>query len=420
MTRFLLLLLVGSVANASDNQAMVDSYEMVWSTLRDHYWDPNMAGLNWQQLHDQYLPQVKAARSVDEARMPIDQLIRNLPSSHLTLLPGEMYGDGAVSHARTAHLKKAHGGPGMLGISVAFIEGKAVVEFVDVASPAEEAGVQPGWIIDAVDGDSVQKPLQIFGDLPPSMIPRVIESFLSGPVGSKAEINFSKGDGSRKTLAIQRSTPSGKLVQFSNFPPLRVIAEHRPLANGCGYIRLNIFLDPVSVMPEFERSISEFRNANGIILDLRGNPGGLASMGAGIAGWFVAEDGASLGTMIKRNARIPLLINPRLEPYLGKLAILVNGSSASTSEFLAQGLKDMGRARIFGTRTAGEALPSNIIELPDGDRFEYPEASYTSNKGLVLEKAGVEPDQVVAPTIEALLAGHDLALEAAMAWSVAK
>jgi carboxyl-terminal processing protease len=106
-----------------------------------------------------------------------------------------------------------------------------------------------------------------------------------------------------------------------------------------------------------------------------------------------------------------------LHPYTGRLAILVNGGAASTSEMLAQGLRDLGRARIFGTRSAGAALPSNIIELPNGDRFQYPLASYVSMKGKVLEGNGVEPDVKVAATIPALLEGRDLPLEAARAWS---
>ena len=65
-------------------------------------------------------------------------------------------------------------------------------------------------------------------------------------------------------------------------------------------------------------------------------------------------------------------------------------------------------------------MPSEIIELPDGDRFQYPEANYTSVKGRMLEGNGVRPDVVVRPTVAALLAGRDLVLEAASAWSVSK
>jgi carboxyl-terminal processing protease len=94
----------------------------------------------------------------------------------------------------------------------------------------------------------------------------------------------------------------------------------------------------------------------------------------------------------------------------------VDGLSASTSEIFAGGLQDLGRARVFGTPTAGAALPSVIEKLPNGDGFQYAIANYTSEGGKVLEGRGVIPDVVVAPTREALLAGHDPVLEAALSW----
>jgi carboxyl-terminal processing protease len=210
---------------------------------------------------------------------------------------------------------------------------------------------------------------------------------------------------------LPRREEPGKLVTYGNLPPMRVVAEHRLLAGGAGYIRLNLFLDPVSVMPEFERAIHDFRSAPGIVLDLRGNPGGMEVMAMGIAGWFVGDEGKILGTMTGRESKTEFEINPRPEPYTGKLAILIDGGSGSTSEILAQGLKDLGRARLFGERTMGEALPSQVIQLPDGDRFQYPEANYTSFKGRVLEGNGVEPD---------VTAAGKASLEAAVNWIAGK
>jgi carboxyl-terminal processing protease len=394
MTALLALWLMASPA--------VDSFEVVWSTLRDHYWDASMAGLDWQKMHDQYLAKVKAARDLDEARKAMSEMIHKLPSSHLALIPTEAYTPEEATGG------KAFGGPGSTGITVTPIDHKIVVE------SSENSSVHPGWIVESIDGTSVKRLMALAGD------PEIIGAWLSGPVGSVAHIEFTKGDGTKTTLDIPRRTPSGKLVKFGNLPTERVIAEHKKLPDGAGYIRLNIFLDPVSVMPEFERAISDLRDTPGIVLDLRGNPGGLGIMAMGLAGWFVSDEGQVLGTMLGRDSKTQFEINPRLEPYTGKLAILVNGSSASTSEILAQGLKDLGRARIFGTRTMGAALPSEVIQLPDGDRFQYPEANYTSFKGRVLEGNGVEPDVVAAPTIAALLAGRDVALESALSWITGK
>jgi carboxyl-terminal processing protease len=83
----------------------------------------------------------------------------------------------------------------------------------------------------------------------------------------------------------------------------------------------------------------------------------------------VQQQGKRLGTMIGRDETMHFVINPRLTAYQGRLAILVNSASASTSEILAQGLQDLGRARIFGIQTAGAALPSNIIRFPTATVF---------------------------------------------------
>jgi carboxyl-terminal processing protease len=120
--------------------------------------------------------------------------------------------------------------------------------------------------------------------------------------------------------------------------------------------------------------------------------------------------------MFMRSVTLHFAVNPRLDVYTGPLAVLVDGSSASTSEILAAGLKDLGRARIFGERTAAAALPSLIEKLPNGDGFQYAIANYISEGGKPLEGIGVTPDVEVAPTRQALLAGHDPALDAALEW----
>jgi hypothetical protein len=117
-----------------------------------------------------------------------------------------------------------------------------------------------------------------------------------------------------------------------------------------------------------------------------------------------------------RETELKLIINPRAKTYKGPVAILVDGLSASTSEFLAGGLQDIGRVRIFGTRTVGAALPSMIEKLPNGDGFQYVFGHYVSASGKALEANGVTPDQEVTHTREALLAGRDLMLEAAIDW----
>jgi carboxyl-terminal processing protease len=239
---------------------------------------------------------------------------------------------------------------------------------------------------------------------------------LNGPASEALNLDVLDENGEKKHLELERTQPNGKLVSFGNMPAQRVFFESRALPSGTGYIHFNEFLDPVSIMPAFEAAVKRFGRAPGIILDLRGNPGGIGIMAMGIAGFFIDQEGEKLGEMKLRESTLKFVIFPRPETYAGKLALLVDAGSASTTEILAQGLQDLRRARIFGSRTAGAALPSDIVRLPDGDGFQYAQASYTSEKGRVLEGNGVTPDVEVRQTQEALLSGHDLALEAAEAW----
>ena len=97
------------------------------------------------------------------------------------------------------------------------------------------------------------------------------------------------------------------------------------------------------------------------------------------------------------------------------VVVLVDGLTGSTAEIFSDGLKDLGRATIVGTRTGGAALPAVMKELPNGDGFLYAVANYVSSGGEELEGKGVIPHIEAPLTRKALLAGRDPALEEAIA-----
>ena len=183
-----------------------------------------------------------------------------------------------------------------------------------------------------------------------------------------------------------------------------------------GYVKFNIFLDPARVMNLFGEAVQSCKTCQGFIVDLRGNPGGIGAMATGMAGWFIDKPDQLLGTLFMRETKLKFVVNPRVYTFPGPLAILVDGASASTSEILAGGLKDLGRARIFGTRTAAAALPSVFEMLPNGDGFQYAIANYISEGGKPLEGLGVTPDVEAPLSRQALLAGQDPALDGAITW----
>jgi carboxyl-terminal processing protease len=244
---------------------------------------------------------------------------------------------------------------------------------------------------------------------------RAIAARLSGPIAAVRPMTFADAANARVTRDVKLIPPRGTFAGFGNLPAQPVFFESKMLGNT-GYIRFNMFLDLVRVMTEFGDAVQKCAHCDGIVIDLRGNPGGIGGMAMGMAGWLVSQPGLRLGTMYMRGATLNFAINPRTEAYGGPVAVLVDGSSASTSEIFAGGLKDLGRARIFGTRTAAAALPSVITRLPNGDGFQYAVANYVSQGGQALEGNGVIPDVEVKLTREALLAGHDSVVDAALDW----
>src|SRR5258708_31742262 len=101
-------------------------------------------------------------------------------------------------------------------------------------------------------------------------------------------------------------------------------------------------------------------------------------MAMGMAGWFIEKPDQHLGTMHTRQAPLKFTVNPRPPIYRGPVAVLVGGSSGSTSGVFAGGMKNLGRARIFRTRPPGAALPFPLHRLPHGDALHPPPAPHMS------------------------------------------
>jgi carboxyl-terminal processing protease len=204
---------------------------------------------------------------------------------------------------------------------------------------------------------------------------------------------------------------------------VRVESEERRTEHGAsaGIVRFNVWMPGVD--PLFQQAIDRFRGKNAIIVDLRGNPGGLAAMIMGISGHFLTERKA-LGTMKTRDAELRFAANPRLvnaagqrvEPFAGPLAILVDAMTGSASECFAGGMQSIGRARVFGQTSMGQALPAFFDKLPNGDVLIHATGDFVTADGTRLEGRGVVPDEPVALARADLLAGRDATLEAALRW----
>ena len=413
--RVLVFLLAAGCAaqtlSPDERKLNLESFEKVWQTVRDKHWDPKTNGVDWPAVHAELLPRMEAAKTAAEANAVLSDMLDRLHQTHFGIIPSDVY-----------HDLESSGGPETPGIDVRVLEGHAIVNAVDPGSPAEQHGVKPGWEIVKVAGKEIAPALQKIQDqfakstLLDLRLSRAVLGRLQGAAGTSAHVEFLDGAGRAVALDLERTAPRGKLVAFGNLPAQHVWAEWRKARPDVGYVTFNMFMDAELISKTMQDAVEACRDCKGFIIDLRGNPGGIGGLAMGVAGWFVEEKGQKLGTMYLRGSNLNFALFPRATPFRGALAVLVDGCSASTAEILAGGLKDLHRARIFGTRSAGAALPSVFERLPNGDGFQYAIANYISSGGQPLEGIGAIPDQEVRLTRRGLLEGHDAPLEAALAW----
>ena len=413
MKRLLSFALLGLTLFAqtpATHQRDLDSFEHVWTTIRDKHWEKKPGGLDWQAIHEEFRPRVERAKDTAEVRALLREMLARLHQTHFSIIPGDVY--QALGPA-----DPDAGGDGSPGIDLRILDHQAVVTRTDPDSPAEKAGVKPGWIVVSVKGLPFAPAIKEL-ESDPALIEltrtRALLSRLTGPVGGKIQATFLDG-ATTISRELSLAEPRGQSTTFGNLPSVHIWFESKTVG-GAGYIAFNEFLDLPRVMTAFGAAVNACKACTGLIIDLRGNPGGIGGMAVGMAGFLVDKSDQRLGSMYTRDTALNFVINPRPQTFEGPLAILLDACSASTSEILAGGLKDLGRARIFGTRSAAAALPSSIERLPNGDGFQYAIANYISEGGKPLEGIGVQPDEEVKLTPEALRAGHDPVIDAAVQW----
>jgi carboxyl-terminal processing protease len=392
----------------------VESFEQVWATVRDRYHDPDLGGVDWEAVRDEFRPKIEQAQSATDARRIIQSMLNRLGSSHFYLVAGDSYGsvhgEGPPDSSR-----------GATGLDLRVIDHRAVVSRVYPESAAAVAGVRPGWIIHRIEGEEIEPILQRVHEKYTGKTWQLLEmtdavrSRLRGELGEFRDVEFEDGIGEVVLCRLElKPAPGTPVHRLGDMPPSRVWFESGWMEGDIGYIGFSLFEGPAYLMERFNKSMADFLPARGVVLDLRGNAGGLGMMSLWMSGWFISEKGVVLWTEITRDKEIRIPVTPRARTFDGPLVILVDECSASTAEDMAGGLQKTGRARIAGAVSAGASQPADIMKLANGDRFVFSVARLVLPDGNTIEGNGVIPDLPVTLSRADLLAGRDPALEAAL------
>ncbi len=396
------------------------TFDAAWTAIRETYVDKSRTEAEWARLHAEFRKRAEAAGDDETVRQVLRDLLSAIGRSHFELLPTGSDGVPAFS---------MDGDAGDVGLEVTPVDGEVVITDVLSSGPADRAGIRRGWIVESMDGLAmtyVGHGVGLKGERAQSFrLWSTATSLLKGPVGSRARLRLRDAADTVRDVEVSRIRRPGHPVKFGHLPTLVARLEHRtvqaPGGKRAHYIHFNFWMTAVS--SGIDDAIAAARQADGVVLDLRQNPGGVLAMLMGVSGHFLDRP-LSLGTLRTRDTELQLVANPRrvardgspVRPFGGKLAILVDESSYSASEIFAAGMQSIGRARVFGSRTPGGALPAMLRRLPNGDVLEYAIGDFVTASGEHIEGRGVIPDEEIRLTRQAALAGSDPPLEAALAW----
>jgi carboxyl-terminal processing protease len=171
-------------------------------------------------------------------------------------------------------------------------------------------------------------------------------------------------------------------------------------------------------MEDITSALDSLVDADSLVLDLRGNTGGVAGMYPWLAGFFLPAQ-TYLGYFSARAMRQALCAAasvPHRAPDVRPLAILIDGHSHSTTERFVASLQAVGRARVFGDTSLGGVVGAIYDRLPNGDVLEHPVVDFVTATGGHPEGAGVTPDEVVPLRRVDLIADRDVVMDRATVW----
>jgi carboxyl-terminal processing protease len=260
-----------------------------------------------------------------------------------------------------------------IGVEVSYESGGIVVVAPIEGSPADRAGLRSGDVIVAIDGRKVDAR------------------------GLADAIGRMRGEpGTFVRLAVEREEAAEPLEFTIERAHVEVVSVRAQLIEpGYGYIRLSHFTD--STGTELEAAVAALQRGGrgaleGLVLDLRGNPGGVLEAGVAVAdafldrGLIVSADGRT------RQARFRMEAAPGDLAAGTRIAVLVDGGTASASEIVAGALRDHGRAVLIGRRTYGKGSVQTVLPLSAGGAIKLTTSRYYTPSGATIHEKGLQPD----------------------------
>jgi carboxyl-terminal processing protease len=267
--------------------------------------------------------------------------------------------------------EETRGSFGGIGIRIGVEDGQVmVVEPMD-GTPASKAGLKQGDQIVKIDGQPTQ-----------GLTLQEAVRRMRGPVGSRVVLSIvRRAGGASEDVSIMRAKIELKTV------------ESQLLDGHIGYLKVRGFHE--TTLQEMEKALNRLtqQRIEGLVIDLRNNPGGLLSQSVKVCNLFVDEGLIVVSTEGRvRNQNSRFMANGGGQYRQYPLIVLINSGSASGSEIVAGALQDLQKATIIGTKSYGKGSVQTIFPLQDGSGLRLTTAHYFTPSGRSIDHVGIVPD----------------------------
>jgi len=299
-----------------------------------------------------------------------------------TLDPYSQYFDAQEAKSFQAGTEGQFGG---VGIEISMQDGVLTVVSPIKGTPAYDAGILPGDLILKINGKSTER------------------------ISLDEAVNTLRGDiGTKVSLVVRHigaATDTPVELTRAKISPSSIEALMIDKANGIGYVRVSQFT--ATVMKDFNAAVEELqkKGMRGLILDMRGNPGGLLDMAVEMSDRFIAS--GKIVSMKGRRPESERIFSAHAGDKLEELPliVLVDEGSASAAEIVAGAIKDHHRALLVGARTYGKGSVQNVFELGNGQALKLTTAKYYTPSGKPIEDhQGLVPDIYIPMPRDLLIA----------------